>query len=109
MGVCVFQVFIRKMLLLPGFRKLRFIVSYRPSFGNGKRGPTFCRHLSDINDLPYMVGIMGQLPVNGLHDGMSLLADINDVFQVFRLQIAKRLEKDQPALFPLLQHGCSSC
>ena len=57
---------------------LTFIIRLRLPFFNRQIFPAFIPNdLSNINDLPNMIGIMRQLPVNGIDDRERFLPDSN--------------------------------
>src|SRR6266700_3848513 len=76
---------------------------------NGERLPLAAsKMLCQVNDLPHMVRIMRDLPVDGLHDGVRLGADRNISNQVFIAQRRERVEQMLPAAFPHF-HQCGAC
>ena len=56
---------------------LHLAVSRRgAAFGNGEALPFFVAdHLTDIDDLADVVGVMGQLPVDGVDDDEGFVPD----------------------------------
>src|SRR5690606_37507198 len=52
-----------------------------------------------IDHLPYMIRVMTQLPVNGIHDGMSLITDIDDLPQLLRWRESSAANKQSQPSF----------
>src|SRR5437899_3206504 len=64
--------------------------------------------LCQANDLPHVVRIMRDLPVDGLHDGVWLGANGNLSTQIFVAQRRERVENMFPSAFPRF-HQCGAC
>ena len=56
--------------------------------------------LGQQDDLPRMVGVVGELSVDGLHDGMGLATDVHRPTQVAVSQGLDRREDGAPAVLP---------
>ena len=56
--------------------------------------------LRQKNDLPHMIGVVRQLPIDGLQDGVWLAPDRHRAIEVFRLQSLDGLENNRPAFLP---------
>src|SRR6266700_2405690 len=76
---------------------------------NGERLPLAAsKMLCQVNDLPHMVRIMRDLPVDGLHDGVRLGANGNLSTQVVIAQRRERVENIFPSALPHF-HQCGAC
>ena len=63
-------------------------------------------HLSQEYDLADMVGVMGELSVDGVDDYQGFVPDGDRFEEVFVLQGAKRVDQAAPALLPKGQQLC---
>src|SRR5262245_30294182 len=65
--------------------------------------------LGQKDDLSHVSGVMSQLAVDRLKDGMRLLANHHGSHYIFRLQRLNRVENESPAPLPTFDHFGARC
>lgn len=89
-----------------GLLELGRIVLLRAAPWDGKRSPRFfLHHFSDVNDLSNMVRVVRQLAVEGLHNAMALVADVDDGTDIIFVDGVESLKETGPAFVPFFQQG----
>ena len=80
-------------ILLRGIlRSPASVIGGGTSLWDGKSFPVaILQDLSDIHDLPDMIRIMCQLPVNGVHHAKRVISDRYHFQKIARLQAVKRI------------------
>jgi len=80
------------------------VIIFGFALGNGQGFPLVSlNQFSKKNNLTYMIGIMSELPIDGFGNGMSLIADIDKLFQIIVCQWSYGFKKTTPALFPSIE------
>lgn len=75
----------------------------RASLGYGQGLPVLAPdHFPDVYDLPYVMRIVGQLPIDRIDGQQGLMTDIDGAQQIVCRQAAEGIQEAGPALFPLL-------
>jgi len=75
---------------------------FPPRNGQALPGGAF-QHLAQEHDLPHMVGVMPELPVDGLRNGVGLVADVYLPAEIFRSDAFQNVKQAVPARFPFFQ------
>lgn len=103
------QELIREMALLLGlFKFCRIVLLGAAPWDRQRRPFRILHHFTDEHDLPNMVRVMRQLPIDGLKDRMPLVADIDDGAPVFFVDLIQSMEKAGPAFVPF-GYECFPC
>lgn len=101
----IVQKLVRKMLFCLGLREFLRIVGRGVAFGNRQRHPIRSgQHLPQKDQLPHVIGVVRELPVDGFGHRMALVADVHRCGKIVGRQRIEGLKQASPAFLPFGQN-----